>query len=274
MKTFRSILNKISAFLFLTALIASRLRNIPVLFASSLFNLISLSAYLIGYISWYVSALLHTDHPRKKNHWFGFATFKEQYELAALLGTVATIMMVASIMIPLLVIPGAWLYALSNCMWSISEYHKKENPPPDDETYSRERQTLFFRYTMLLATSSALTALAVSVSLLFPASAFILIPATTIAVAGLAIPSLYYWGKSTFGNFLTPTSPDSYLRLSKELSPTDQKPYTAAPRQPIPAPKSSLAGTKNNPSFFHEIRQKQPIELDLPPQMNLGIVGP
>lgn len=218
MSKFRSALDSISGYLFLTGAISARLKSIPIFLVAAIFNLSSVFAYLIGYVLWYVAAFLYPDHPRQRDSWYGFAQFKEQYQMAALLGTMATIGTILCLISPTLIVPTAWLYALSNLIWSIGEYHKKENPPLDNEEYSSVKQALYFRYTLTVAMNSVLAAISATAIFLLPSATFIIVTTATVIGFGIAIASAYYLGKFYLGNHPPEKIPHTYQRLSNQLS--------------------------------------------------------
>ena len=218
MKSTTSIFDRLSGYFFLTGFITSKLKSIPIAIVAVIFNLVSLFAYLIGYVAWYLAAHIHPEHPRKKEDWYGFAQFKDQYKIAALLGTIATIATILSIIAPPLIIPTAWVYTISNSIWSISEHHKINNPPPNDIHFSSTKQSHYLKYALLVASSSAITALAATVVFLFPASAFIIVTGSTLVGTALTIASLYYWGKCAFGKHPPDKLNHTYNTLSRELS--------------------------------------------------------
>ena len=211
-------LNSASGWLFTTGFIFSKLQAIPIMIVSGILSIVSLLAYLIGYIVWYIAALCYPEHKRKQDQWYGFADFKHQYQVAALIGTTATVL---CILFPLLIIPTAWLYTVSNSLWAISEHHKQQNPPKDDVQYSNERQTEYLRYATLVACTSALTAVATTIAFFIPPIAL-----TLLAVAGgfgicITVASLYYWGRSALGTFPTglgapKTSTDDLANTGRE----------------------------------------------------------
>lgn len=217
MKQQAKIFDSISGYLFLMGSITAKLKIIPSFMASAIFNLVSLFAYLIGYVAWYVASSLYPDHPRHQDSWYGFAQFKAQYQMAALLGTIATITTIMCIIIPSLTIPTAWLYTLSNLIWSISEYHKQKNPP-DDPEYSNTKQALYVRYTVTITLFSALTSMSTTLAILFPPAGFAVITTAALIGVGLTIASFYYWGNYTFGNHSPDTVNHSYDKLSEQLS--------------------------------------------------------
>lgn len=191
-------LDRASGYLFLVGFLTSKLKNIPVSIVGAIFNLVSLFAYLIGYVAWYLAAYMYADYPRQREEWYGFAEFKIQYQVAALIGLVATIM---CLIFPPLIMPVAWFYTVSNFIWSISEHHKKKNPPPDAENYSTEKQGIYFRYASAVALNSAITAVAATIVFLFPPLAFTILTAATVIGAVVTVAAIFYWGKHAFGKY-------------------------------------------------------------------------
>lgn len=212
MSKLSKIFDAASGYLFMAGSFASKLTVFSV-FLSAISSIISLIAYLLGYLAWYIAALYYPNTP-KKPEWFGFAPLKEQYQLTAVLGLIATILCIYT---PVLLPFAAWMYALSNIMWCITEYHKQENPPLNEEGFSSIRQRLYFRYTLLVTISSAAIAITATISLFFPPLAFALFVGSTIFTVGLAVISLYYWGQCTFSSFSPDRSEHSYTILSNEL---------------------------------------------------------
>ena len=221
MITAAKVLDRVTGYLFFTGFVTSRLKIIPVSLVGAIFNLISLFSYLSGYLAWYLAAFLYPDHPRKQDEWYGFAEFKIQYQLAALIGLIATIM---CLIMPVLIIPVAWIYTISNTIWAISEYHKLKHPPPSTENYSTAKQSVYVRYAAAIAINSAITAVSASIVFFFPPLAIPLITAATIVGLALTAIAIYYWGKHTFGKF----TPDngrighSYTVVDQSLAPEPQ----------------------------------------------------
>ena len=134
--------------------------------------------WLIGYSTWYIGSLFYDkDHPRKKDSWYGFTEFKLQHQTAALLGTIATVL---CFIVPTLLIPIAWLFAISNVFWAIGAHHKKNMPHTDDPDYSSDKQRIFDYLTFAVTTLSFITALTATALFFFPLSAPVLIPIATI----------------------------------------------------------------------------------------------
>ena len=258
MKNRTRILDSISAYLFLLGNITYRLRAMPFAIVSAIFNLVSLFAYLAGYIVWHVAALFYPGYPRHDQHWYGFAEFKEQYQIAALLGAVATII---CLVFPPMVIPAALLYTLSNLIWTISEHHKKQNPPPDDSQYSSIKQAIYFKYSVLVTAGSALTAIASTVVFLFPPASFVVLTASTMIGLGLTVAALYYWGKSTFGHFQPDKVDHSYKKFSKQLSfELDHYPKPDATFTHTQEKKQRGVFTTNKEFIDEVLYQENPIE--------------
>lgn len=194
-------LDKGSGYLFFIGFTASKLRNIPIGVVAIIFNLISLLTYLIGYIMWHIAALLYPHYPRKQTHWYGFSAFKTQYEVAALIGLVSAITAIICLAAPVLILPTAWLYAISNMVWLVSELHKKNHPPPYDEHFSSVKQLHYLRYSTLATVSSLVTAVGLTVGLFLPPVAFAVVTAATVISIAVTIVGLYYWGKCVFGTY-------------------------------------------------------------------------
>ena len=198
MKSYQATLDKVSGRFFLLGFISGRLKSIPIATLASKLNFISLGAYLIGYTTWSAAIFFYPNHPKLQYHWYGFSQFKYQYQASALLGSIATI---ACILVPTEVLLITWIFALSNIIWTIGEHHKNQfktqalNNEPD---YSKEQQRLYFRFALIVTTSSMLTAILLTGAALMPTAAFVMVPMSSIVGVVLLFPSLYYWGKSAF----------------------------------------------------------------------------
>jgi hypothetical protein len=206
-----------SGYLFLIGYVTAKLRYLPFGLMAGIFNLVSILTYLAGYLSWYVAALLYTGHTRRHERWFGFAELNFQYEITALLGTIASIMAIICIAAPVLIVPTAWIFAISNLLWAISEHHKNDNPMPDDITFSSKRHTHYLRYATLSAISSTIMAVGLTLGLLIPPVAVSLVAATTITAAIITVVSLYYWGRHAFGSYKPDRVSHSYEKLADGL---------------------------------------------------------
>jgi len=215
LKNKTDILNKASAGLFLVGALFSRLKSVPIYVLGTVLNLTSLLAYFVGYLIWYSASLFYPNVPRKDDRWFGFADTKYQYQMAALLGTVSTLIFLIA---PAFFLLAAWLFTLSNVIWSIGEYHKKQNPDRNDKFYSTKKQGLYLRYAAIIAASSLLSAVSATAISLFPAATIIILASSLIIGVGLAIPACYYWLKSVFGYFRPDSVKHSYHKLSNQLS--------------------------------------------------------
>lgn len=203
-----------SGYFFLLGFVSSRLNHMPIMLLNTILNVVSLVSYLIGYVSWYLASLYYPEHPPKVDYWFGFAQFRKQYQIAAILGTLATIFYIIS---PALVIPSAWLYLISNALWAISEYHKMENPP-QESNYCHERQSLYVKFAILVTLSALGEALAETLIWVFPLEATCIMTVFSIIGTILTLASMYYWYQSTFGNFEKEHTSDSYQLFAIQLA--------------------------------------------------------
>lgn len=191
-------LDKITDYCFLVGMFTSKLKNIPHPITSFIFNTISLSSYLIAYVAWYISSLFYKNYREKNFNWLHYFDFKQQYQLAALLGTIASVM---SIIVPTLMIPIAWLYTISNLYWHIGEVYLKKNPSDYDLNYSERRQELNCYRTLLVLLVSAITAMTETLIFFYPFLATIFIPISFTVGSVLTVVALALLLKSTFGTF-------------------------------------------------------------------------
>lgn len=207
-------LDKLSSYLFAIGLVTGKLKSLPFWVLQSILNVVSLIAYLVGYVTWFIASLFYPDHPRKRDSWYGFTEFKQQFQLSALLGTVATIMCFIN---PVLIIPAAWIYALSNSLWSIAEYHKRENPNRSDPLYSTAKQNYYFKYTLHITIISTITAAASTLALIFPPASFVILAASTTLCICSAIAGFYNWYKCMFGQFTPDSVVDKNLAIRQDI---------------------------------------------------------
>ena len=240
--------------LFIIGFAASKFRSIPIVLVSLILTLISLIAYLLGYFLWFIATLLYPDHPRKQEFWYGFAQFKQQYQLASLLGAIACIMCL--LCPPLFLVPALWIFAISNMLWSIAEYHKLQHPPTDNPNYSTKQQTLYLRYVILMTAVCVLSAICATMAIFCPQLAFLafILPMTVGNLLTLA--AFHCCGQC----ILTDFKPDhSYAKLSRQLS-FDLAHQSAPGEQPVLQDHYSKRKTR---PYRHAQYQKQTNEPDI-----------
>lgn len=136
--------------------------------------------WIVGYTSWYIGSLTDEtiDSQKVKNDaWYSFAKFKEQYEISALIGIIAAILLLT---IPALVVPISWLFFLSNVFWSIATHHENNvHRINDDKNFSPDVETAYSDLTVAITLLSLNAALWVTLLLIFPLAAPILVPIFT-----------------------------------------------------------------------------------------------
>lgn len=160
-------LDNASGKLFLVGFIAAKLRLLPITFLSPIFSILSLLSYLIGYTLWLIACHFHPDHPPKQEAWYGFSQFKNQNRFAAAAGFIGISLCLLSFAFPVLLLPGTAIFAISNIVWSIAEYHKRQNPP-NDPSYSPARQNYYVSYAILSSVVSVITAASLALVIIFP----------------------------------------------------------------------------------------------------------
>lgn len=212
-------LSKVSSLLFLTGFVFSKLQNFPIPFLSSITNAIALVFYMMGYAAWFISSHFYPNHTQKKDEWYGFAQFKEQYLYAATLGVIATALSLAALFLPILIIPAAWLFVASNLMWTSGEYHKFNNPPPYDKNYSHTYQEAYLSYAITMSSMTAIAAISTTLIILFPQITIPLYIITTILGVGLSILAAEIWLNCTFGDHKPTPVKSSHNQMNNELGP-------------------------------------------------------
>jgi hypothetical protein len=197
----------------------SQLRFAP-FFIAAFAKISSLLLYLVAYGLWLVASQLHPDHPRLQREWYGFAQFKNQHQIAAILGGIAIILSVLAFIFPILAIPASWFFVFSNCVWLIGEYHKQQNPLPYEEDYSSERQSIYVIYASLITTMACITAIATTVIAFCPAAIAITVLITSIFAILLGAATFRYWAEYTFFEHNIDKKKGSYnTLLANELVP-------------------------------------------------------
>jgi len=193
-------LDNASSIFFFLAFTLSKIEYIPSIVTSSIATLISFGFNLIAYLLWFTSSLIHPDHPGKKEKWYGFAKFREQHQLAAIVGFIAcTTSVIALIVSATLHIPASWFFLISNICWSISEYHKLNNPPDYDTGVTYEQQKAYFSYTLMLTLIAFLSALTTTLVFIFPVIAIPLVVTTGLLSLGFGIQAGGYWLDYKYG---------------------------------------------------------------------------
>lgn len=252
-----ALLDKISGKFFMAGFFISKIKLIASRAFVPVIDLIVLSAYLAGYSAWYLATLFYPHHPRQKNAWYSFSSFRQQYQASALLGALATLLFLTQ---PALSLPATWLYTLSNITWLIGEYHKSLNPPSYNKNYSSERQAVYLHYVTITTSVSLLNAVAATIAFVFPAAAGISFLSATIVGNLLTIGAFYYYHTSTSGEF-KPDS-ESYLDISERLSdkkslkvhnlnndaPTDEHPASFEPLWASPTAQTKEPLTQTAPN--------------------------
>ncbi len=191
-------IDKLSNIFFIMGLFFSKLHYFPLYFLSGLFNLVALSFYLLGYITWLTASFLHPDTAINDEEWYGFAQFKQQYSISALIGTVATVLTLATLFSQILILPSAWLFLVSNVFWCIAEYHKLKNPPAYGD-YSHTQQTSYLNYCITSTSLSFFVAAMTTLTFCIPPTAIFTVPFSLLVGAGFSLVSFYYWRDYRFG---------------------------------------------------------------------------
>lgn len=193
-----SVLDKASGFFFILGFISSKMPEGPLPILAPAIKIFSIVCFLMGYSFWYLSSLIQKDAPRKRESWYGFFEFKLQFQMAALLGIIATAL---CIVVPSFTVPTAWLYAISNVIWSIGEYHKKNMPPAHDLSFSTKAQSIFCKYTVGMTFISICSAITATALIIAPLASPVLIPISSVLCGIALVYSMFMNGKYLFTKF-------------------------------------------------------------------------
>lgn len=210
-------LGKASGYFFFSGFVFSKIPFLPINIFALALNIISVSSYLIGYLLWYVGTYLHPEHIRNEQKWFGFAQFREQFRIAAFLGATATVLSLIALFIPIIIIPAVWVILISNIVWAIGEYHKWNNPPLTDPTYSSSQQKSFLIYTLAMMFMALTAAIAATVLFFQPIVSVPVFIFSSLLGLGIAAFAAEYWLDYTFGTHQPDAIKCSYNQMSHHL---------------------------------------------------------
>lgn len=213
-------LDKASSILFFLGFATSYLRFAPIVLLAALSNIISLFLYLFAYLFWLAACQLYPNHPALQEKWYGFAQFKDQNRTAAIIGTVALLCSAAALFFPIAVLPACWLFVISNGVWLIAEYHKKQNPLPYEQNYSSKKQETYLHYALVITAASLVTALATTIIFFVPIIALPTIIISSIFAVFFCGLSIQHWVALTFDEYPPDNQKESYKSLlSDKLAP-------------------------------------------------------
>lgn len=221
----KNFLKKINGLFFVFGGITSNLKNTPHPVISSFLRLTSLIANFMGYCIWYYFNL--TEKPIEPTVPFDFMDVQTKYQMAALLGVIATLL---CILLPALLIQTAWLFTLSNILWAHCENQKRNNPPKNNCNYSTEQQTIYCYYTNCVATISLLTSLTITALYLWPTVIIQALPLCSAFGTALSLLSFGFFIHYRLGKF------ESDMKSTSEAINTN----SAHSSKPSPRPDAGI----------------------------------
>ena len=268
--TFAKRLEQISSGLFFIGFVISKLEHLPLMAAKGVFNLVALGLYLLAYLFWISACYIFPDHPRHKEGWYGFSQFKEQYQVAALLGTVATILFIAAMFFPIVNIPAVWIFAISNGVWFTAEYHKLEHPPGYEKDFSLIKQQHYLRFAGLVTLISVTAAISTTIAFACPPIAIMVLTVTTLITLVLGAAALIYWLEANLADEPAAEKPEAVLSVEESYEKiktlTDKSPSAKkSPALPVEYQTTECLEKKgrtpplNHVSVYSDIDQKEEI---------------
>lgn len=258
-------MDKASGIFFLLGFLSSKMQYLPIALLSGISNLLAMGFYALGYILWLGACRLAPNHPALPNKWYGFSQFRDQHAVSAIIGVTATICCCFLFLTQSLIIPVSWLFLLSNIFWAIGEYHKLNNPSPNDSNFIYERQELYCYYSVSIVGLSLMTAIATTIAFVFPPAAMIVLGVSLAVGFFLAAAAAYFWIRYTFYSTDEQKKEDStYAQCVEDfgISPSLDK-------APVPQPEMMPPGFHNNRFSAVEL-EKTPLQ----PSTNTVIVSP
>ncbi|MCX7115839.1 MAG: hypothetical protein NTW08_08050 [Gammaproteobacteria bacterium] len=192
-------LDYISGILFFIGIIFAKAQYLaPVPILGLISNSIGLILYLVGYFLWFIAAQISPDKRKNTEHWTGFASLRQQFTVASVIGLAATILGLAAIFMPILIVPTCWLFTVSNVWWFFGEYQKTKTPPElkNVSDYSPNRQQAYFKYVAIVLVLSVLTSALTTIAFFVPAF-FLIFLILSPYLGGIGI-------KAYIDNFLKP----------------------------------------------------------------------
>jgi hypothetical protein len=182
-------LDYISGVVFFGAFLISKPQYLPHPLISSISKLVGLCGYLIGYFLWFLSTLCYEHHDRLENKWYGFAEFKDQFQVTSIIGLVATIL---CLVFPIFILPATCLFAISNILWLIGEHHRNNTPNLPGEPLSSAAKNYYFNYVRLITTASVIAAVGMTIAFFCPVIALPVMAVTTILGIGLSLIAMIF----------------------------------------------------------------------------------
>lgn len=259
-------LDSISGNLFFAGMIIIKAKYIPHALASTILNLIALSVYLMGYLLWFIATICYPNHPKLRNKWYGFTTFKEQFQISSLIGFLATIF---CLVFPVFILPAAWLFVISNLFWVIGVLQQIRTTDLPTKTMSPTQEVDYLRYVVLITTASVVAAIAATAALLFPPIAPIVLSVGAVIGLCVSLVGMIYLARSHRGNGRDPSNP-SYAAITNglnedlDLSPTmDPTPSAALDSETTPLGLEDNEEILYPSGFFNQCSDVLPVETDV-----------
>lgn len=236
-------MDKASGIFFFLGFLSSKLQYLPIALLSGISNLLAMGFYTLGYILWLGACRLAPNHPALPNKWYGFSQFRDQHAVSAIIGVSATICCCFLFLTQSLIIPVSWLFFLSNIFWAIGEYHKLNNPPPNDPDFIYERQQYYCYYSGSIVGLSLMTAIATTIGFVFPPAAMIVLGVSLAVGFFLAAAAAYFWFRYTFYSTDEQKKEDStYAQCAEDFGIT-----------PAPDKVSQLQPEMSPPAFYGDV---------------------
>lgn len=239
--------------LFFTGFIISKSTLVPIALASLILNIISLAIYAVAYLVWFLSSYAshNNSNYRELPAYKQFKKHVVQYIFSSTTGVVATILSVIAIFFPIVAIPAAALFFISNLCWVVGEYYRlKLSGKSADYAINPKAQQAYFQYAVTATIVSILTLTSVVLCVAFPPLTLAITTATIIIGGVLGCFALIRWADSKAINLREPQAETkqsyhqviTYTSKSGNTLSTQTAPPIPDKSRPLfaPSPKPSL----------------------------------
>lgn len=227
--------------LFFTGFIISKSTLVPIALVSLILNIISLTIYAIAYLVWFLSSYASHNN-RDYCELPAYKQFKKhviQYLFSSLTGVVATILSVVAIFFPIIAIPAAALFLVSNLCWVVGEYYRlKLSDKSEHYAIVPKAQQAYFQYAVTATLVSIITLTSVVLCAAFPPLTLVITAVTFIIGGVLGCFALIRWADSKAIN-LRDSQTESKQSYHQVISQTSKRGNTLGTQTAPPSPEKS-----------------------------------
>lgn len=212
---------------------AFTLRGLKLPVVATIANIVSLVCYSIGYALWFLTSQWYQDKRKPK-----YALEKNLITISAILGLLGSIAALSGLFIPVLLLPSALLFLVSNTLWCYDECRKYLTD--SEPLHGRPSQKIYCIYAIIAVLLSIVSAITAICTIAIGSIPMLLAVSGGIALAG-GILSILVWG---YYFYLNHKESKANVKVKVDESEALQSKDTATPK-----PDCTQAST-HHPSLF------------------------